>query len=436
MKIIKVYKTLSAFLFYITLIFIIAGINFSDSRSSGWFIQTLPINDEYLDLFFLDSLNGWMVSKGYPGTSDTGYIIHTSNGGYNWVVQKAEPQLFRKVQFLNTNNGYVVGGNTLATIQKTTNGGLNWIDITGSMSNKFGINDMSFINKDTGWICINDLFDGGVYKTVNGGLNWVLQKYDGRAYLMQFINKDTGWYCSDESKLYRTVNGGDNWSLQYSILTSSISDLFFLNGSKGWIYADYKKYTTDGGFTWTNSQGSSGGYDIKFLNENTGYAGTYSSPPKINKSIDGGIHWGYQTTPYLSANLVSILKNDSLNAWASILMHTTDSGGQIIFSGINQIGTNVPDDFKLYQNFPNPFNSMTNIKYSLKNSEFRIQNSELKIVVYNLIGKEIGILVNGKKSPGEYVVKFDGSNLPSGIYFYTLFADGVRIDSKKMALIK
>jgi photosystem II stability/assembly factor-like uncharacterized protein len=285
MNIIKVYKLVSASLFYLTIVIILAGINFSDNRSPGWFVQTLPINDAYNDLFFIDSLHGWMVSTGYSGTADTGYIIHTSNGGYNWVVQKAEPQLFWRVQFVDTNYGYVVGGSSLANIKKTTNGGINWTDISSSFGNRLGIQDLSFVNKDTGWVCINVFFDGGVYRTENGGGSWNLQKFDQHAYDICFINKDTGWYSTNDGngKLYRTINGGVNWILQYTV-NYPIDYIFFLNKSKGWMRGGYLMYTTDSGFNWTISQATNGGDNIRFIDENTGYTGVFDlKDNKINK---------------------------------------------------------------------------------------------------------------------------------------------------------
>jgi hypothetical protein len=105
--------------------------------------------------------------------------------------------------------------------------------------------------------------------------------------------------------------------------------------------------------------------------------------------------------------------------------------------GIKEISNSVPDRYQLYQNYPNPFNPSTNIKYQItnKNSEFSSQNSEVKLIVYNILGKEVATLVNEKQAPGVYEVTFDGSMLPSGIYFYKLSC-GDFSEVKKMILIK
>jgi hypothetical protein len=94
-----------------------------------------------------------------------------------------------------------------------------------------------------------------------------------------------------------------------------------------------------------------------------------------------------------------------------------------------QISGMVPDKFALYQNYPNPFNPATSIKYQVESIKF------IKLVVYDILGKEVVTLVNEKQSPGMYEVTFDGMDYPSGVYFYALETQNHR-DTKKMILIK
>lgn len=85
--------------------------------------------------------------------------------------------------------------------------------------------------------------------------------------------------------------------------------------------------------------------------------------------------------------------------------------------------------FNLYQNYPNPFNPETNIKFEIAKSGL----TTLK--VYNMAGKEVAVLINEKLSAGGYVVKFNGSNLTSGVYFYKIENNG-KSEVKKMILMK
>ena len=88
-----------------------------------------------------------------------------------------------------------------------------------------------------------------------------------------------------------------------------------------------------------------------------------------------------------------------------------------------------PETFKLYANYPNPFNPATKIKYAVSQTVF----TTLK--VYSILGSEIATLVNEEKTPGIYELNFNASNLPSGTYIYRLQA-GSYIESKKMILLK
>ncbi|MEJ2617726.1 MAG: T9SS type A sorting domain-containing protein [Ignavibacteriaceae bacterium] len=93
-------------------------------------------------------------------------------------------------------------------------------------------------------------------------------------------------------------------------------------------------------------------------------------------------------------------------------------------------------EFRLYQNFPNPFNPNTNIEFRIPESGF------VTLIVYDMLGKEVETLINEYKSTGIYKVEFTADNLPSGVYFYqlkTLTADKNAEEltkTKKMLLIK
>ncbi len=86
-------------------------------------------------------------------------------------------------------------------------------------------------------------------------------------------------------------------------------------------------------------------------------------------------------------------------------------------------------DFSLSQNYPNPFNPITKIIYQIPELSF------VAINIYDVLGKEVATLVNEEKPLGNYEVEFNGTGLPSGIYFYRLQA-GKFVEAKKMILIK
>ncbi|RPI18244.1 MAG: T9SS C-terminal target domain-containing protein [Ignavibacteriae bacterium] len=97
--------------------------------------------------------------------------------------------------------------------------------------------------------------------------------------------------------------------------------------------------------------------------------------------------------------------------------------------GVQNGSSNIPFEYKLENNYPNPFNPRTIINYQLPAAGY------VKLTVYDVMGKEISVLVNERQNAGRYEIEFNGDNLPSGIYFYRLSADGYN-ETKKMILIK
>lgn len=102
-------------------------------------------------------------------------------------------------------------------------------------------------------------------------------------------------------------------------------------------------------------------------------------------------------------------------------------------TGVSNYTGEVPQTFALYQNYPNPFNPVTTIKFDIA------LLSDVKVIVYDMLGKELVLVEEARFHPGIYGVNFDAGNLASGIYYYKLFAkniDGEYTDTKKMVLVK
>lgn len=91
--------------------------------------------------------------------------------------------------------------------------------------------------------------------------------------------------------------------------------------------------------------------------------------------------------------------------------------------------TEIPTSFELQQNYPNPFNPSTNINFSLN------QDGNVKLVVFNSIGQEVATILNGFLPSGKHNLKFDASNLPTGVYIYRLITSTQSL-TKKMMLIR
>lgn len=103
--------------------------------------------------------------------------------------------------------------------------------------------------------------------------------------------------------------------------------------------------------------------------------------------------------------------------------------GQSFSVSVNQIGTEIPERHALHQNFPNPFNPVTKIRYEIA------QKGNVTLRAYDITGREIAELVNGVYSPGVYEVDFNGNDLSSGIYYY-IISTGSFVETRKMMLVK
>jgi hypothetical protein len=89
----------------------------------------------------------------------------------------------------------------------------------------------------------------------------------------------------------------------------------------------------------------------------------------------------------------------------------------------------IPKEFRLYPNYPNPFNPTTMIRFDLP------KRSSVTLKLYDLFGREVATLVDDDLQPGEYKVEFEASDLASGVYIYRLEAEGF-VQAKKLTLIK
>jgi hypothetical protein len=109
------------------------------------------------------------------------------------------------------------------------------------------------------------------------------------------------------------------------------------------------------------------------------------------------------------------------------IYYTQNPTGNLVT--LKNINTAVPKYFTLSQNYPNPFNPKSNIKFQIAKS------GDVKLVIFNVLGREITTLVNEALQPGTYEVEWDGSNYPSGVYFYKLNTTDYA-ETRKMVLIK
>jgi hypothetical protein len=196
--------------------------------------------------------------------------------------------------------------------------------------------------------------------------------------------------------IYRVA--GAKWN-DYALFGPGMNDSISVSGIWG------VKFTDDTSFTWTKFEPG--------LNDTAGNISTF------------GVKSGADTNFFF---LFGGFKNP--NVLASAQKYTFATPPPPI--GIINNHGEIPSEYKLWQNYPNPFNPVTKIKFSVPAGR---QNQLVRIAVYDIIGREISVIVNENLAAGNYEAEFNGKNLASGLYFYML-KTGVYTDTKKMILIK
>ncbi|MDH3268219.1 MAG: YCF48-related protein [Ignavibacteria bacterium] len=415
-------------------------IPFNTLAQEGWFEQSFNPTLHLGPVQFINENTGWMIGNDMNGN---GNIYKTTNGGNNWEEQLGDTvAILNSVNFLDENFGCAVGES--GTILITTNGGEIWQD--KSFDNHPRYTSVQFTDEN---ICFASGV-GKVIKTTDGGETWEakLDTLTGYWCNLFFIDIYTGWVLDGgNATIHKTTNGGDDWMILSQLMGCSLSNTFFISDSIGWYYGDLScanpglgiiSKTTNGGLDWTTQLGGSPylGYTIAsvfFVNENYGWAAGASFPywkGRIWSTTNGGENWVVQLTTGHFKPLGSICFVDENNGWVvggyGTIFHTTNGG--VSFVEEEKIDE-IPADYNLTNNYPNPFNPSTKIRYSI------LHTSKVVIKVFDVLGKEIETLVNEEKSVGTYEITWYAENLPSGIYFYQLKA-GDFIDTKKMLLLK
>lgn len=208
--------------------------------------------------------------------------------------------------------------------------------------------------------------------------------------------------------------------------------------------AAFRVDTKTGNTIWSNTTGSSYLRGVDNMGDVTGDSiddiviATQLQPRLIVlNGMNGNILFDHSfgTTLTQRGDRAAVLNDIDTNG-VNEFMGGNREGKVICFYGGNGTMTSVnneniqPVKFKLYQNYPNPFNPKTTINYETQIPAF------VTLKVYNIKGEEIALLAEEKQNAGVYEFEFDGSDIPSGIYFYTLYAGEFKIDTKRMILLK
>lgn len=400
---------------------------------SQWIIQDFKIRgtNNLNDIVFTQNQKGCLVGN-------SGIIYITNDSGMNWTkVQSQTHCNLRNIFFIDSTKGWIVGDS--GCILMSNNGGIVWNRINSGITKN--LYSVFFINDSIGWTAgINS-----IYKTSNQGNSWTLQKSSSVSsyFSIFFIDTDNGFVVGDSSGtgiILKTTNGGNNWFTILKNYPGWLTDIYFLDGgSTGFIVGENNTIlkTTNSGNSWfylTPIGPSIYNWDgLFFIDENTGWA--VGGGGTIIRTTNGGLNWTTQRGHLGNFNWIgSVFFINSETGWAVGLGFDSTYYGELLktsnggISYIHELSFE-QKQFELYQNYPNPYNSFTNILYSL------IEPSKVTLNIYNLIGQKVTTVINAFQNEGYYKVVFDSKMLNSGIYFYTLEVNR-SIETRKMIILK
>lgn len=418
------------------LIIIVFTISLSHNFTFSQWVQTTSGTTNFLTSITTISTT-INYAAGFAGT-----FLRSTNSGQTWITQTSpSASNINAISFTPTGSGTTGWAATSSGIFKTTNSGSNWVQLSASGS----FTDIFFPSLTTGFALRST---NSILLTTNGGTNFTSVNYTPNSLVggNKIIQLSTSNHlilgvdnANDTSFIFKSTNQGVNWT-QHARITGVFFNVAFINQSTGIICGDngVAMRTTNGGANWTSvSTGTSN--DLVAIQSVTanifcmlGASGT------IKKSTNAGINWLTQTCP-VSVNLRSIdmFSSDDFGLIAGAggtILRTTNGG---TFTAVIQNGSEIPNEFLLSQNYPNPFNPNTKISFSIPLSRGVSEGQGVftSLRVFDILGKEVALLVNENLSAGNYSIDFNASSHPSGTYFYRLQA-GEFTDTKKLVLIK
>jgi hypothetical protein len=414
--------------------------------ASGQWVQTNGVCGDLVTCFAVTGNNL------YAGTVGAGVFLST-NDGNSWgaISDGLDKDPFDTLRYVRVTALVVSGedifagtegaGTGYGGIFLSTNHGSSWVAVNNGLT-EYGVNTLIASGTDlfagTWGIGAGTMY-GGVFRSTNHGARWIVaDKGLGENDILCLAASGENLFAGTSWGLFRSTNNGATWTVsdsatRVSSLVVSGTSIFAGidgNGYSKWPTVAYIVQSTNSGIDWTSvGPGLRASLTYRLLAvSGTGlFANTYWDRG-LFLSTNNGASWTAIDTGITTQRITSLAAKGQ-NLFAGTVQGTVWRRPLSEFLSVDDRIGSVPVSYALEQNYPNPFNPTTKIQFTIVNRQSTI------VKVYDLLGREVTTLVNEVKSPGAYTVEFDGSNLASGVYFYTLHA-GDFTQSKKLVLLK
>jgi hypothetical protein len=384
-----------------------------------------------------------------PPQWDSHSIYYSADNGITWIVSDSGITKQDIVERLVVHGKTLFAGSSLH-IYRSTDDGASWTPLSHP-GRPF------VLSNDTSLYATLSIFSSQtstLLKSTDDGANWWIMGSVPGAEVDAVIRHDGYLFAGGEKGIYRSSDEGANWTAcntglpkdMYSptrgiqTLVSNGTTLF----AGTWGYGLFA--SEDDGNNWTLRNLLSGYVTTMVMHGSDIYAS--DDGPKgggVFHSSDNGIHWANEGLMSFGIKVLFVFGDflfagtSNNNLFRASLSYLTE---------VEASPSEVPAEFGLEQNYPNPFNPTTRIKYTVGGTGGSglgtreagsgvsgLGTSKTSLIVYDLLGREVAVLVNEAKAQGTYEVRFDATTLPSGAYFYRLTAGG-KVRTRTMMLIK
>jgi hypothetical protein len=403
-----------------------ACVDWTHGPRGNWIYVTWTQFDDYGTTNPADSSNILFSRSTDGGLTWSQWIRINKMGGDCWdgdnTVEGAVPAVGPNGEVYVAWAGPLVRNTQLGIFfDKSTDGGNTWLandiyicnqrggwDLGGGSSTGYGIKGIQRANGLPVTVCdiSNGPYRGNIY------VNYVdsVAPNDRDVMLVKSSNGGLNW--SSPIRVNNDAPGKEQFFTWMTVDQTTGYLYFVFYDRRNYTYPDYSTdvymaRSTDGGSTFTNF--------------------VVSATPFIpNYNVFFGDYIGITAAHGVVRPFWMRLSSGNLSVWTAIVDFPV---------AVENENNSVPVSYTLSQNFPNPFNPSTTIKFTVP--EFGSTPNHMKLIVYDALGKEVASLVNERLEAGTYQIEWNASNQPSGVYFYRLTAgDGSFIQTKKMILVK